>query len=366
VAVDPRRLSWSSGRRLVLAAGAVSVVFYAADGLVAPPGRLEWSPTMLRAGRLMEESLRVLRQHCEKSGLLGDPSEDPNRTCLIGPELGPLMTSLGHLEAKRTATSPEMGGLLVHLLEEAGVARGDRVGVGCSGSFPGFLVATMAATRAMEVDPVVVLSLGASSFGATGDGFHLLDLYELLWGARIFAARPAAVSLGGDRDVGLDLDPSLRYRLLERISSSGLLPLVEADLGANVARRMAIYSGRGAPPVTAYINIGGGEASIGTAPFVLGLEAGIVRPDRLPPRDGRGVLAEMLAEGVPVIHLLHVRGLSRRYGVTWDPIPLPQPGRSSLRDPDAGPDAVHTLMAAGYLFTLVLLGLAALLTPRWS
>ena len=48
-----------------------------------------------------------------------------------------------------------------------------------------------------------------------------------------------------------------------------------------------------------------------------------------PPLPDRGVLFEMAAQGTPVIHLLHVRGLALRYGLPWDPIPLPAPGTTA-------------------------------------
>ena len=38
----------------------------------------------------------------------------------------------------------------------------------------------------------------------------------------------------------------------------------------------------------------------------------------------------MAAAGVPVIHLLNVKGLCERYGLPWDPRPLPAPGGRPL------------------------------------
>ena len=38
----------------------------------------------------------------------------------------------------------------------------------------------------------------------------------------------------------------------------------------------------------------------------------------------------MAAKGIPVIHLLYVRGLSQRYGLPWDPSPIPDPGEGAL------------------------------------
>jgi hypothetical protein len=38
----------------------------------------------------------------------------------------------------------------------------------------------------------------------------------------------------------------------------------------------------------------------------------------------------MAAMDIPVIHLLFVNGLAQRYGLAWDPVPLPRPGEESL------------------------------------
>jgi len=42
------------------------------------------------------------------------------------------------------------------------------------------------------------------------------------------------------------------------------------------------------------------------------------------------VLYAMAALKIPVIHLLYVKGLAQRYGLEWDPIPLPQPGEGEM------------------------------------
>jgi poly-gamma-glutamate system protein len=250
----------------------VSLVFYLGSETLLPGDRLEWTPSMHHAARLMEEALLVVQDHCEARGIVIDPATDPNRTGLIGPETGGLMTTVGHLAAKRTTTSPEVAGLMAHLLQRAGVQPGDRVGIGCSGSFPGLLIATVAAVEARGALPVTILSLGASSYGATRSEFHLLDLHQLLLAAGVFRTPPEAVSLGGDRDIALELEPSSRAKLTAQILASGSPFILESDLEANVERRTALYLGpRREDKLAAYVSIGGSQASLGTSPFVLGL-----------------------------------------------------------------------------------------------
>ena len=43
----------------------------------------------------------------------------------------------------------------------------------------------------------------------------------------------------------------------------------------------------------------------------------------LPLSPARGLLFEFAARGVPVVHLLHVKGLARANGLPFDPVPFP-------------------------------------------
>lgn len=224
------------------------------------------------------------------------------------------------------------------------------MGVGASGSFPGLLVATLTAVRAVEAHPVTVLSLGASSYGATRPELHLLDLYELLERAGVFAGPPAAVSLGGEGDLGPDLSPELSQDLRDDVAEAGSTLLLEPELRANVAMRMEIY---GRP--RAFVNIGGAEANLGISPIILQVPAGLVGSSTLPPAGERGVVFEMLARGIPVLHLLHLRGLALRYGLNWDPVTPMEPGSTSFRDEESGNDPIFWILTAAYVGVLGLL-----------
>ena len=103
-------------RRTLIAAGAVSLAAYLAwlgfcRGSPVPHWR-----AMVAASERMAEVGAILADHRRTAEGGVDVTRDPNRTGLIGPELGELTTSVGHLEAKRTTTNPDMAGLIVHLL----------------------------------------------------------------------------------------------------------------------------------------------------------------------------------------------------------------------------------------------------------
>jgi hypothetical protein len=126
---------------------------------------------------------------------------------------------------------------------------------------------------------------------------------------------------------------------------------------------MGIYLGPAADrQVSAFVNIGGSEANIGTSPMVLEVRPGINTALDLPPVSERGVLFEMAARGIPVIHLLHVRGLAARHGLPWDPVPLPEPGATRILDDQRTRTPVVWLIAGFYVVSLG--GIAVLLRSR--
>jgi poly-gamma-glutamate system protein len=338
----------SAPLRWIVAALASIAALVMARFLGAPP---DANHAVTRAERLMRDAVGTVREQRARAGAI-DIENDPNRTGLIGPEIAPLMTTLGQLDAKRTTTNPQMAGVITRMLQEGGVVRGDAVAIGSSGSFPGFLIASLAAVRALDARPITILSLGASSFGATDPDFNLLDLYLILQNTGLCGEPPAAVSLGGDQDAGTAIDPEIQARLVTRAKRLGLLQVEEPVLSRNVARRMEIYRNAAGGRVAVFINSGGGFANIGTSELALSLGPGLHRRIAdLPPEDKRGVLHAMSQAGIPVIHLLYVRGIAQQYGLPWDPIPLPAPGASPGDVPGKG----FWLLCLGYFALLAAL-----------
>lgn len=340
----------SGGQRRLTSAALLSLGAWVLLQFVAPPTRIPWTPEMKVAAERMANGIERTAAYCQEVGIAVDPILDPNGSCFIGPRHSPLFTTLGQLEAKRTTLNPDLAGLMVHLLRQAGVSAGDEVAVGASGSFPGLLLATLAAAEALGAEPLTVLSLGASSYGATRPELHLLDLHGLWRREGILEGRLSAVSLGGADDVGGEFEEGIREGLIRQIQAEGVLLIHEPVLSANVAERMGLY---GASAV--FVNVGGAQANLGTSPRVLEVSPGLNLDLEAPPRPGRGVLFEMAAQGIPVIHLLHVRGLALQYGLPWDPIPLPAPGTTVLHIGETEGGLAFWLLTVGYFAGLLLL-----------
>ncbi len=342
----------------IYAAGVLGLTYmFLLNGLSVPPPGLR--RTMLEASRLMAKASAALKECRERRGPAVDPEADPNGTGLIGVERSEITTSLGSVAAKRTTTNPDFAALVVALLHEAGVRKGDAVAVGASSSFPALVVATLSAARAAGVEAIVISSLGASEWGANLPGFHWMDMEDCLRAAGLFDVRPVARAVGGEEDVGLDMDPVGRTLLAARIRAGETPFLEEPDLERNVTLRLEAYrEGAGARPIRAFVNIGGSWANMGTDASVLEIAPGLATRVPLPPASRRGVIQAMAAAGVPVIHLLNVRGLCERYGLPWDPRPLPGPGRGGLESLKPGTGRYVVALSAGFLA-----GIAGLFIP---
>ena len=305
---------------------------------------------------MMQQAMAVIREDFLARGGRFDDTIDPNHTGLIGEEYTGLTTTVGSADAKRTTTNPNMAALVVRLMHEAGVRSGDTIAVGCSGSFPALLVATLAAAKALEVTPILIVSAGSSSFGATRPGQTLLDLLEVLRQQTDIGVPAAAVSLGGSHDVGKDLDPETRNLLLERMRAARMTVLNEPDLAANVHQRMQIYAGSSpGRRIAAFVNIGGSYADMGTSPLILDLESGVNTEIRIPPEEStHGVVFAMAKRHIPIIHLLHIKGLVLKYGLPWDPVPLPAISGTAISQPRS-PVSKTELAIGGVYFASIAL-----------
>lgn len=378
-----------SDRRLVLAfLFSLAALWVSHLGREAVP--LPCREAMVAAAETMKEAISAIRQARISRGIPIDPRYDPNRTGLIGMDFTPTTTTVGSLAAKRTATSPEAAALLVRLLTEAGVGQGDVVAIGASGSFPGFIVATLSACKALGVTPILITSLGASSWGANIPEFTWLDMEQALADAGVFEWKSVAVSLGGDDDQGGGLPGEGVEALKDAVARASVLSgaggppwgddsstasrvdlwatsgadrstapnpegpvfIADSSIDRSVEIRMQTYkaAARG-HRLAAFVNIGGASANVGTSAAFLKVKPGLHLT--LPPclEQGKGVMFRMSEDGVPVIHLLHVEGLAQNYGLRFDPIPLPEPGEGKVyyreRFPRWFPHLILAVYSAG-------------------
>lgn len=301
----------------------------AALRLAMAPSALPFREQQIRAAERMGKAYALLSARAQELGL--PAGDDPNGTGVIGVEFNELTTTVGSLEAKRTATNPDFAALLVRLLHEAGLDRGDRAVLTLSGSFPALNIASIVACEELGVEPLVLSSVGASSYGANRSGMSWLDMESLLRKEGVIRHGTGIASLGGEGDLGKSFDGSGKALALEAVRRNGLQPLLASD--AEGQQRNKLEAVRAFRPGV-LVNAGGNQIAVGPLGHLL--PPGIVTGTRLDTA-ALGLAGWFLEEGLPVVNLLRIRDLALRYGLPFDPVPFPPTGNSAVYSRSAVP-----------------------------
>lgn len=266
---------------------------------------------------------------------------DPLRTGLVGVEWSAITTTPGALGAKRTTAHPLWVPVFRSWFDNAGLKQGDTVGIGASGSFPGMVLAARIAAESMHLETVMIGSLTASNYGANVPAMDLAEMDARLRGAGLLRQRPAAFTPGGDEDGALDLAPGDRVSVVDRILSLGSLGHLPANLADSISWRERKLLGTapvGAGPTTGlFVNIGGHAANYGVGAAPLALPPGLILeagrrglPMPEPGERGDSVIFRALRRGLPVVHVLNIRGLAAANGIPYDPTRIPAPATIRL------------------------------------
>jgi poly-gamma-glutamate system protein len=285
----------------------------------------------LQAATLAQDAEVYLKNYRLENSVFIDDVNDPNQTALIGQEYSLITTDQGNIEAKLSATNPNFAAVIVQLLKDAGLKKNDRVAVAFSGSFPGLNISVMAAMETLDLQPVVITSVGASNFGANDPYFTWLDMESILQKAGIFQVKSIAASIGGGNDIGRGLSPEGRELIISAIERNNVEFIHEKHLENSIARRMEIYENSGGgKPVKAFINVGGGIASLGNTINGQLIQSGLTEHLPLSNFPLHGVIVQMGRKGIPIIHLLNINQLLEKYGLPANPVPLPDPGDGGI------------------------------------
>lgn len=324
------RPSGVSRRALALIAALSVAVLFAVERLPVLE-RQPYFSEKVAAASLALEATRAIRAEKLAKGLRIDPEADPAGTGLIGLAYSKVTSNTGDLVSKRTANNPNFAAVLVQFLRDVGVKPGDNVAVGVSGSFPGLNVAAYSALQTVGAEPIVIASASASEWGANDPELLWLDMERLLQEKQIFRFRSVAASRGGIDDRGFGLQPEGQALLDAAIARNSLLRVDASSLPEAIDLRMQVYDRFDRDkPIKAYLNIGGGSASVGTYVGKRQLKPGVnfTTPKGAPAVDS--VMHRFLQRGVPVIHVTKMVTLARRYGLPVDPKVMPKVGDGSI------------------------------------
>ncbi len=288
----------------------------------------------LAASLLTQRACEALAGERRQRGRMGDPQLDPAGSGLIGSAASPLTTSRGMLDAKQTALNVNFAAVVLSYLKTINIQPGDRVAVGMSGSFPVLNIATLAALQVLQAQPLVIVSVAASQYGANDPNFTWPDMLQVLQQRAILTPATAtilAASRGGIDDRALALGPEGIAQLDAAMRRHRLTPLQVRNLADSLDQRMQIYQQAAAgAPIRAYVNVGGGATSVGTHVgkhvFAPGLTTHLA--PGTPIVDS--VMQRFAGAGVPVIHLSSINRLAQQHGLPLAPPQLPPVGAGGI------------------------------------
>jgi len=304
----------------------------------------------LQAARLAKQAFQSIYLERIRLQLPVDPALDPAGTGLIGHPHTEITSNEGHLESKQTTANPNFAAAFVDMLHEAGVDEGDVVAVNCTGSFPAMNVTIYAALETMGAEPIVISSASSSEYGATYPELTWLDMERILFEQDLISFKSIAASMGGTLDVARSHSERGRELLRAAIERNKVPLLYPNDFAQAVEMRVNLYDeyaqGR---PIAAFINLGGGTASVGTSDDKSDFKPGL--NTRLPKGlDQPSVMRTYLERGVPVIHVSKIRSLARRYGLPDAPVEMPDPGEGEVFH-EAGSNRWSILGLLALIFT---------------
>lgn len=290
----------------------------------------DWFDEKMQAASLSKKAMDHLKKVRFKDEIFLDNINDPNETGLIGEQYTPITTGSGSLPIKMSTTNPNFAAMVVQLLKDAGLKERDEIAVCMTGSFPALNVSVLAALQTLKIKPIIVTSVTASSWGANDPNYTWLDMEHELYISGVFVHRSSASSIGGNSDIGRALSLEGREMIQDAINRNRIQLINKGSLQGNIDQRLELFE-RNTKEVKAYLNVGGGVASLGSdlngEKMKNGTNLNVKLKDFI---DKKGVMFEMAKKGLPIINLLNLESLMKKYELPMEPIPLPEIGKGKL------------------------------------
>ena len=282
----------------------------------------------MAAARLAREAMEAIKAEKQRRGYVVDPKVDPAQSGMIGESLTPVTSNTGFLTAKQMSANPNFAAVILHLLHEAGVKEGDVVACGLSGSFPALNVSTFAALKVIGARPVVIASTSSSEWGANNVDYLWLDMEQTLREKHLMPFRTTVASYGGIDDLGIGITHRGLALLEAAIERNGAKLLAAETLEDSIEKRMALFDEMaGDAPIRAYINVGGGSASVGTHVGKKQFKPGLNLDPPGVADVADSVMLRFAERDVPVIHISRLNLLAERFGLPLEvtgPVPIGQ------------------------------------------
>lgn len=233
---------------------------------------------------------------------------------MLGAELTGITTTLGSKESKGTVANPNFAAVVYSYLDMLALKKGDKIALNLSSSFPALNIETIIVVEAMGYEPIIISSLGSSTYGATDTELTYLDMEYHLYESGIIKHKSILYTLGGDYDTGSNMNPEDIKTINERLMEKGYNLYIEADYEKNLEHRMTIYN-----ESKALINVGGNRMSQTDADIGYFDKYGYLSSSKVYNYDNAGLIGRFLSNKKDVVHLLNVKNIAIDYNMPIDP-----------------------------------------------
>ena len=228
----------------------------------------------IEASNIMEDALLHINTQFDNINDSSIAQLDVFNSGIIGVDsiYSSMTTKYGILESKLAVTNPDFSAIYIDYFAQiddslgsslTDIAKQDTIAVSLTGSFPGANIALLSACKASNIYPVIISSIGSSSWGANRLNMTWVDIENKLEN-KIFDYRSSAVSMGGDSDIAEELSEKIKTTLREKIAMYKYYFINQKNLQESISERVKIYNSiTKIKNYKAYINIGGSASSLG-------------------------------------------------------------------------------------------------------
>lgn len=280
-------------------------------------------------------AFKMLKEEFLKRGGEIDPVNDPGETGLVGVRISPITTGEGNLTAKITSINPNFSALFIEFFKKLKLKKGDYIAIGMTGSFPALNISAIIASQTLGLKPIIITSVGSSSWGANIPFWTYLDMENFLYKRGIIKYRTIAASMGGGDDIGRGLDEDGRNLIKKAIERNKIKIFInEIPLERAIEKRMEIYDSLSRGKIKLFVNIGGGIANFGVSDLFYYLKPGLNYPyerridfKTLPVK---GVVVRFLEKGIPVLNMHNIVKIAKRHKMPVSPAVIPEPAEGKL------------------------------------
>lgn len=278
-------------------------------------GSFRIHPEADRLWNTIRTGQQTLWQKQIQAGVELSEDTDRLRTGFIGMGWSPLTTTLGGLEAKRTSANPLWATQFLDWFDDLGLRAGDKIVVYSSSSFPAMLFSAIAAAESRQLEILLAVSLGSSTWGANRPEFTWIQMSDVLREGGYIKTRPAFYTLGGAGENGREFSSDIARTLAEMSEREGT-PLVTSETLEGIIRYKLDKLIEFQPKL--FISIGGSNANLGDSIDAPDIPNGLLQPKNAVAYPADGVIAGALSAGIPAMNILNIKKLAFECHIPWD------------------------------------------------